>query len=350
MDAAGVEVIAPNLKRRLSGVTATVIRLVPVQARSIGIATCGPGLPEGLPHLSARQVLTLPRDRLRVWHARRNTEMLAGLVLRHVLRRRLALLFTSAAQRSHSGYTRWLVSRMDGLVATSSMAASYLERPARVIEHGVDLEAFSPATDRAALRARLGLPPGLWAGCFGRIRENKGTDLLVDAMLRLMPERPDLRCLIVGREDEPAFAADLRARVEAAGLSPRFSWIPFLSWEALAAHYAALDLYVAPQRWEGFGLTPLEAMASGVPVVATRVGAFPDIVAPRAGTLVDPGDAALIAEACASWLDDAEARDGAGRAARAHVEAHHSIEAEAAALEEVYRGLLAGRGPGGAPV
>jgi mannosyltransferase len=334
-DPGGVEVVAPNLKRRLSGVTATVVRLVPVQARGIGIATVGPGLPEGLPRLSWAQVATLPRDRLRVWHARRNTEMLAGLVLRCILRRRLALLFTSAAQRRHSRYTRGLVARMDAVVATSRRAASYLEREATVIPHGVDLEAFRPGAER--------WEPGTWVGCFGRIRAQKGTDLFVEAMLALMPERPALRALLVGRTDDDAFAEGLRTRIGEAGLAERFRWEADLSWEALAARYRAMALYAAPQRWEGFGLTPLEAMASGVPVVATTVGAFPDLVRDsETGRLVPPEDAGALAAAMAEILDDPGRRASMARAARAHVEAHHGIEAEARALEAVYRSLLAG--------
>ena len=342
IDPASVDVVAPNLKRRLSGVTATVVRLVPVQARTIGVAVVGPGLPEDLPRLSWTEVARLPRDRPRVWHARRNTEMLLGLALRHVLRRRLRLLFTSAAQRRHSRYTRALIARMDAVVATSARAASHLERPSTVIPHGVDTRAFRPAPDRAGSRAALGLAPGLWVGCFGRIRPQKGTDVLVEALLALMPGRPDLRALIVGRADDAGFAASLRERIAEAGLSERFRWAEGLSWESLARHYAAMDLYVAPQRWEGFGLTPLEAMASGVPVVATTVGAFPDLVRDgETGRLVPPGDAKALAAAMAPMLDDASRREAMGRAARAHVEARHAIEAEARALEAIYRRLLA---------
>ena len=137
-----IDVVAPNLKRRLSGVTATVVRLIPVQSRMIGIVTTGPGLPLELPHIPLTRAASLPRDRWRVWHARRNTEMALGLILRHVLRRRYRLLFTSAAQRAHTGFTRWLIRQQDALIATSPQAASYLERPATVILHGVDLSVF----------------------------------------------------------------------------------------------------------------------------------------------------------------------------------------------------------------
>lgn len=340
-----IEVVAPNLKRRLSGVTATVVRLLPVQARMIGIVATGPGLPPGLPHIPLLRAATLPRDRWRVWHARRNTEMVLGLALRHLLRRRYRLLFTSAAQRRHTGLTRWLIRRQDAIVATSREAAGYLERPATVILHGVDLEAFHPAEDRAALRRELRLDPeAVLIGCFGRIRAQKGVDLLVEAALRLFPDRPAAQLLFTGRvtADQRAFAEGLQGRIDAAGLSARIRFLGERPWEEVVRLYRALDLFAAPARWEGFGLTPLEAMASGVPVVAARVGAYETLIRDgETGSLVPSGDAEALTAALARWLDDPAARAGAGRAARAHVASHHGIEAEARALVAVYRRLLA---------
>lgn len=340
-----IEVIAPNLKRRLSGVTATVVRLVPLQARMIGIAATGPGLPDHVPHIPLRRMFFLPRNRLRVWHARRNTEMALGLLLRILFRRRLALLFTSASQRRHTGYTRWLIGRMDGLIATSERSARYLARPPVVIMHGIDTEGFAPSADRAALRRRLGLPEDhVIIGCFGRIRAQKGTDAFVDAALALLPDRPGVTAIVMGRatEGHEAFLTGLRDRVAAAGLAGRILFLPEVPVHAVADWYRALDLYVAPQRWEGFGLTPIEAMACGVPVVATRVGAFEEIVTAGTGSLVPADDVPALAAAIAPFLDDAGMRDGAGRAALARVRAVFRIEDEAAALVAVYRRLLAG--------
>ena len=339
-----IEVVAPNLKRRLSGVTATVVRLVPVQARMIGIVTTGPGLPPGLPHIPLWRAALMPRDRWRVWHARRNTEMALGLILRRLLGRRYRLVFTSAAQRRHTGFTRWLIRRQEALIATSPQAASYLERPARVILHGVDTAVFHPAPDRAALRREMGFAPDdIVIGCFGRIRAQKGVDLLVGAALRLFPARPRARLILTGRitQDNRAFAEGLQGRIAAAGLSDRIRFLGELPWEGVVRAYQAIDLFAAPARWEGFGLTPLEAMACGVPVIASRVGAFPTLIREgETGSLVPPGDAEALAGALARWLDDDAGRAAAGRAARAHVLARHAIEDEARAIVEVYRGLL----------
>lgn len=336
------DVIAPNLKRRLSGVTATVVRLIPIQARLIDIVTTGPGLPAALPHMPLGACFTLGRDRWRVWHARRNTEMVLGLLLKTVFRRRLKLLFTSAAQRRHKGFTRWLIRRMDRVVATSARAAAFLEVPHQVVMHGVDGATFHPA-DKAQLRQALGLDPdALLVGCFGRVRAQKGVDLLVEAALTLLPSRPRVQVIFTGRvtEDQKDFHAGLVARIAAAGLSDRIRFLGELPWEEVVRHYQALDLFTAPARWEGFGLTPLEAMACGVPVVATRVGAFETLIPPDCGTLIETSAPALT-QALAAWLDDPQALAEAGHKARAHVMAHHRIEDEAEALVQIYREMLA---------
>jgi mannosyltransferase len=340
-----IEVVAPNLKYRLSGVTATVVRLIPVQARMIGIVATGPGLPPELPHIPLRRAATLPRNRWRVWHARRNTEMALGLVLRRILRRKYKLLFTSAAQRQHTGFTRWLIRQQDALIATSPQAAGYLERPARVILHGVDLQTFHPAPDRAALRADLGFDDrDIVIGCFGRIRAQKGVDLLVEAALHLFPTRPRARLILTGRvtADNQAFADALQARIADAGLSDRIRFLGELPWEQVVRNYQAVDLFAAPARWEGFGLTPLEAAACGVPTVAARVGAYETLIRDgETGSLVAREDVGALSAALARWLDDDAGRRAAGDAARSHVAANHAIEGEARAIVEVYHELLA---------
>lgn len=345
VDLSRIEVIAPNLKRRHSGVTSTVLRLIPAQAREIGIAATGPVLPPDLPRIPLSALPLLPRDRWRVWHARRNVEMLAGLALRHLLGRRLRLLFTSAAQRRHSGYTRWLIRRMDAVVATSSRAAAYLEGPAPVIRHGVDADLFRPPEDRAALRRSLGLPEdGTVIGCFGRVRPQKGTDLFVEAMAAVLPGHPGATAVVMGgvTADQQGFVRGLRERVAAAGLEGRILILPEDRGWSIAPWFQACDLYVAPQRWEGFGLTPIEAMACGVPVVATRVGAFEEqIVDGGTGLLIPPEDLSAMVMAIREALADPPRLAAWGAAARAHVLREFRLEAEAAALNALYRGLLA---------
>lgn len=342
-----IDVIAPNFKRRLSGVTSTVVRLVPLQAKEIAIAAAAPALPDEVPQIPLASLLTMSRhgpSGARVWHARRNIEMIAGLALKHLLRKDLRLMFTSASQREHTGLTKWLIAQMEAVVATSARTASYLERDATVIHHGIDTDQFSPAADRPALRARLGLPQNaVIAGCYGRIRAQKGTDVFVDAMLDAMDDLPGLHGVVMGRATakHQEFEADLKARVQARGHADRLHFKPEVPVWEMADWYCALDLYIAPQRWEGFGLTPLEAMACGVPVLATRVGAFEELLTEATGQLIAPDDIPAMTTAARNLLSDAPKLKGMGIAARQHVLDHFRIEGEAQALIAIYRDLLA---------
>ncbi|WP_045387858.1 glycosyltransferase family 4 protein [Falsirhodobacter sp. alg1] len=337
-------VIAPNLKRRLSGVTATIARLVPLQARDIAIVATGPGLPEGVPHMPMSKVITLPRKEVRVWHARRNSEMLLGLLLRTVLRKNLRLVFTSASQRKHTAYSKWLIGKMDALIATSAKGASYLAAEAQVVPHGINTDRFAPSPDRAALRARLHLPDEVLVGCYGRIRSSKGTDNFVTAMLAALPSRPGVTAVVMGRavDSDRSFLEELKSRVTAAGLESRILFRPEVTVDDMPDWYAALDLYVAPQRWEGFGLTPLEAMASAVPVVATRTGAFEELVDQgTTGLLVPTDDVPALQAAIESLLDAPDVLHRMGPLARHRAEQHFRIETEAEILNALYRRLLA---------
>src|SRR6056297_3313727 len=338
-----VDVIAPNFKARMSGVTSTVFRLVPIQARAMRVASCGPKIPEDIPQIPVSSLLTMSRRR-RVWHARRNNEMLAGIALKRVLRKDLKLLFTSAAQRDHKPLTKWMIRQMDRVVATSARSAAFLEVPAQVIHHGRDAERFAPHPDRGALRRDLGLPESkVLVGCFGRIRPQKGNDLFIDMMLRLLPGRPDVVAVMMGGVTDQFrdFHKGLVDKAAAAGLQERVLFLPEDPHWDVSRWFKALDLYIAPQRWEGFGLTPLEAMACGVPVVATRAGAFEELVQDgETGTLVDIGDIEAMSTATARLLDDPDLRAAWSANARTHAETHCRIEQEAEALSAIYRALL----------
>ncbi|QBY01590.1 glycosyltransferase family 1 protein [Rhodophyticola sp. CCM32] len=346
-DPSSLDVLAPNFKRRLSGVTATVVRLVPLQAKHIAIAAIAPALPDHVPQIRRRDLLTLSRSGPsgpRVWHARRNSEMLAGLILKHLFRKRLKLLFTSASQRWHTRYSKALIARMDRVIATSQKSAGYLQRPATVIRHGIDTDSFTLPADRAAAKTALGLPPGPLIGCFGRIRAQKGTDVFVDAMCNLLRDQPEAVAIVMGRATgkHQEFERRLKAQVQAAGLSDRLLFLPEVPVHDMARWYQALDLFIAPQRWEGFGLTPLEAMACGVPVIATKVGAFEELVLPgETGALLDPGDISAMTRAVAHLLDDPAEMARQSQNARTHVVTHFQIDGEAQAIIAVYRDLLA---------
>ncbi len=343
VDLRDVRVLAPNFKRRLSGVTSTIIQLVPVQNR-LGqkIAVIGPGLPESLPYVRFRDLWRLwqngPAGRPRVWHARRNIEMLPAIIMRDILRMKLKIVFTSASQRKHSGWTKFLISRMDGVIATNSQTASYLEVPSTVVMHGIDTDRFSPPTDKAEAKVARGLDPQRkYAGCFGRIRHQKGTDLFVDTMIRVLPDHPQWSAIVAGRATGPHvdFENGLKERVRAAGLADRILFVG--EHTNINEWYRALDLFIAPQRWEGFGLTPLEAMSTGVPVIATDVGAFPELVREgETGTVIGRDNLDAMVKATNGFLSDPEMMQRRSAAARQTTVENFALEGEAGSLGAIY--------------
>jgi mannosyltransferase len=195
-----------------------------------------------------------------IWHARRNNEMIVGVLLR-ALGWPLKLVFTSAAQRHHSWITRWLIRCMDAIIATSDISASFLKRAATVIPHGVDTDRYAPPENRAAAFAEAGLPGRYAIGCFGRVRAQKGTDVFVEAMCRLLPRYPDFTAVIVGAitVEQTSFADDLKKRIAAAGLELRIVMTGELEIEQVQLWYQRLTIYAFTSRNEGFGLTLIES-------------------------------------------------------------------------------------------
>src|ERR1700761_8570717 len=194
--------------------------VAPKLAAMLRAAWFGPHAPDGIARMGVSDLLTLWRRRTPlIWHARRNNEMIVGVLLRWV-GWPIKLVFTSAGQRHHTWITRWLIRRMDAIIATSDISASFLKRAATVIPHGVDTDRYVPPADRAAAFAESGLPGRYAIGCFGRVRAQKGSDVFVDAMCQLLPRYPDFTAVIVGAvvPEQQGFANKLRKRIEAAGL------------------------------------------------------------------------------------------------------------------------------------
>jgi mannosyltransferase len=342
ISAENLRLIVPNLHRRYSGVTATNRMVAPKLATLFGAAWLGPDAPDGIARMDAAELLRLwrRRDPL-IWHARRNDEMIAGVLLR-ALGWPLQLVFTSAAQRHHTWITRWLIRRMDAIIATNEISASFLKREATVIPHGVDTDTYAPPADRAAAFAEAKLPGRYAIGCFGRVRAQKGTDVFVDAMCRLLPRYPDFTAVIVGAivPEQIAFASDLKKRIETAGLQSRIVMTGELPIEEVQRWYQRLTIYAFTSRNEGFGLTLIEAMSAGAALVASRAGAAELVVEDGVtGVLTPPGDVDALVEALEPLLADPASCAAMGARARARVLAKFSLDAEAARIAEVYRGL-----------
>lgn len=344
------EVIVFNLKRRYTGVSATVNALVPVQLSQWRLGYCGERLSNGLPGMSLRQAVSLsrrpPRDRaFRIWHVRRDHEMAAALFARDVLRLPIRIVFTSAAQHRHGAFPRWLISRMDAVVATTPLAAAFVPNTTATVAHGVDLQRFTVAADKRAAWATSGLPGQFGIGVFGRIRPDKGTDVFIDAMVRALPQLLGAHAVVAGlaKPEHQDFLRALQARIAQAGLSDRISFIGEIPAHDIHHWYQRCLVCVACPRYEPFGLTPFEAAASGCALVCSRTGAFAQLVEPGVtGTLVPVGEATALADAVIDLMSDPERAMRLGHNARHAVAQRFSVQTEAAGIAGVYRSLFEG--------
>jgi mannosyltransferase len=232
---------------------------------------------------------------------------------------------------------------MDAIIATNNISASFLKREATVIPHGVDADRYAPPADRAAAYAQTGLPGRYAIGCFGRVRAQKGSDVFVQAMCRLLPRYPDFAAVLVGAvtAEHTSFANDLKKRIEAAGLQSRIIITGELPIEDVQRWYQRLTIYAFTSRNEGFGLTLIEAMSAGAALVASRAGAAELVVEDGVtGVLMPPGDVDALVAALEPLMRDPAAAAQMGERARARVLEKFSLDAEAAGIAEVYRSLV----------
>ena len=344
VDLRDILVVAPSLHWHYSGVTSTIIALLPYQKKRIPIAALGPFMPPEIPKISFYQILkhgwSKPQNKShRIWHARRNNEIIIGLFLKYILRQPWKMVFTWAGQRKQSKLTRWFLRKMDAVIATSEAAQAYVEVSSTVIHHGVDTKRFHPADDKRSAWHETGLPGSFGIGAFGRIRPEKGSDLFVEAMIKLLPKYPDATAILTGlvATEHQRFASHLKKHIIDAGLEKRIIFLGEQPTDKMPLWFRRMSLYVAPMRWEGFGLTPLEAMASGAAVVATKTGAAPKLVEDNiTGILVQLNDLDALINAIEPFLANPEKAKIMGNAGREKAIKYHDINLEAVAIQKVY--------------
>ena len=278
-------VFVTNFNPRFTGVSASTAAVCKIQKSQLEVALVGRPL-SGCPSpLNKRKAISLsktpPADKpFNIWHVRRNSEMQFAIFARDILKLPIKIVFTSAAQRRHSAWPRWLISRMDAVIATSEEAASFVPNVISIIPHGVDLDRFSPSKDQKASWSKTGMPGEYGIITIGRVRPEKGTDLFVEAMIAALPQLPQATAIIAGatKPKDLSFRKKLEARIEQSELTERIRFLGEIPSQDLPALLKGCKSLVALPRYEGFGLTPLEGMACGLPVIASKTGYFEEFL------------------------------------------------------------------------
>ena len=304
-------------------------------------------------HLAVRLAWQLASRRYRLIWVQYMTPTLLPLVLSRLFTRRLiACLHVAASHYAPAGLLRirWLARHwcsrfvcvsdtvgtgvfgaQDGLMRAGGRVA--------VIPNALDMAAMRAATKRD-WRLELGWPrDAVVLGFWGRLAHVKGVDVLLNAVARLHRQGVPIRLVIVGEGAEQASLHVLSQRLGVGAITHFAGRLP--RGEIFFA-LKGFDIAVMPSRegLEGFGLSALEAMAAGVPVVASRVDALQEVVVDGATGLLCPAeDPVNLAEAMARLVSDSALRQRMGAAGVAHVESSYDAPAFRAHLAGLLTGL-----------
>lgn len=335
-----INIIAPSLGRRFSGINASMEAVIPEQAKLINIAGLGFNLGADKIHvISFKQFLFgCWRNKWRVWHARRNIDMLVGIILRYIFRYKIVLVFTTAGARKRSKLQKFYCNRMDAIIPVSEIAASRFEEQLTIVPHGVDVEKYCPSNmNKSSYKI----------GVFGRVKKTKGAEEFIDAMIDVLPKYPKWKAYIYGETTSrnSEYEKALREKVAKANLKGRIIFEGFVKYDKTPQLYRELDIVVCPSYIEGFGLPCLEAMASKCAVVATKTGVWKEIIKQgENGYLVDVKSSDQIAEKLEILMKDYSLRNQIAQNGYDLVTSKYKIENEALGIQKIYDRLLAEKG------
>ena len=275
----------------------------------------------------------------------------AGAIVRSVLPGRRRFVYTPhcfafasedfgmVARLAYRAVEQSLIPRTAGLVAVSEWEAEEGRRlvgarsRVQVIPNGT--RPCRPAAPDPELAAWRGNGP--LAALVSKLRPQKDPLALVRAAGALA-RRGELhgRVAVVG---DGELEGAVRAEIETRGLGEWVRWFPFR--RGVDSYLAAVDVLVAPSRWESLPIGVIEAMACGVPVLATAVGGVPELIEDgRTGRLVPPGNPEMLEKALAELLDDPEQRSRLGAAGRAAAGSRLSVDGMVEATAALYARLL----------
>lgn len=243
----------------------------------------------------------------------------------------------------HSKAYRALRRLPHAVSAVSSKVAEHVVREdgvdasrVHVVHNGIDLPVRTTSNQDTQRTQAVHLTT------VGNIRRVKGHDLLLQAALRVWQEYPDACFSIAGDVLEPEFHRDLVRAVEKSGAADRFHLLGGV--KDLPAHLGTASIFVLPSRSEGFSNALIEAMAAGLPVVATDVGGNAEAVEQeKTGLVVPPENVEALAGALLLLCEDASKREAYGQAGRRAAEERFSSAAMGRATARVYRELLDAR-------
>nr|WP_321403131.1 glycosyltransferase [uncultured Desulfobacter sp.] len=215
----------------------------------------------------------------------------------------------------------------DSVIQHLTGALKWKPKRMRLIRNGIDVDRF-----RAT---REGMHDPITILAAGRLSKEKGFDVLIKALHLLAERKRDFRCLIAGDGPEKAALLDLGQRL---GLGERIEFLGYV--RDISQLMKKGDLFVIPSHHEGLPLSLLEAMASGLPVIASAVGGIPALLMPDKGWVVPPANPEALADAIENAFNNPDTALGMGQRAQADVLNAYDIKQTVRNYEDLYLQLI----------
>ncbi|MCZ2808670.1 MAG: glycosyltransferase family 4 protein [Candidatus Bathyarchaeota archaeon] len=245
-------------------------------------------------------------------------------------------------------YEKKLMKRSDALIAVSKYTTEELtglyginEEKIHVIYNGVDVQKFKPKTNRAELRREFGLEEDKKIVLFvGRLYHRKGLEILLRSIPPVLQEFSDVKFAISGtgfkKKEE-----SLRNLAKELEIEDYVTFLGYVPDQKLPDLYAASDIFVLPAIYENFPFAILEAQATGLPVISTKVGGIPEfLVDNENGFLIDPGDSAQLTQRVLTLLQDPKLSKEMGRRGRSLIEEKFSWRLITGQVIDLYHKIL----------
>lgn len=245
---------------------------------------------------------------------------------------------------AHSQLYRWTARWVNGMIVVSEDVknalhayAGSLQGKVSVIPNSVDLKRYNQVMDRIAIRNELGLSPEHQVfAVVATFKKQKGHRYLIEAAASVISQFPDIRLLLIG---DGELRDELKAQTQALSLNEH---VHFLGLRTDVPRLLnASDYFVLPSLWEGLPVSLIEAMAAGLPVIATQVSGTKDVmIHNQTGLLIPPGEIKALKDAMQQFLTHPELAKKMGEAARNRVAESFSAEQQADAYLSLYQHQL----------
>lgn len=333
-----VRIIHSHFHRRRSGVTSHVESIVGALQgfAPTHIVQFGGSVSSSRHILSFNELIQhLRTEEPVVWHAHRNNELLFAMALKKRFRK-ILLVHTRHTCSKPSALTRYLSNRVDARIAITRESLVWSKYPTTIVHHGVDDRRFVSKRDKGRVIKEIADEKAICIATVGRIRPDKGQEILLDAIESMLRDDARLHVFFIGAcaIEHRGWLKNLCARVP--------QQIHHIDEERnIAAWYQSIDIMVMPSLREGQGLVLFEAMASGCCVIASDIADLGDYIKQGTnGWLFTPGDHLALRHSLRQAITSSRRRRMMGEAAASLIRIRLTMRHEAEKLCDVYRKVL----------